>query len=110
MPTPMPAKVPAGVPPPLKGAIVRVADDVATVTGPTVTVADDDDCDVIIPDDAGVVGSAVDELALLPVLSAAVAAVAAAAAVAAVAAAAAVAAVAAVAEDFAITEAPLILK
>ena len=43
--------VPAGVPPLLEGATVTVADDVATVTGVTVMVADDDD-DVTIPNDA----------------------------------------------------------
>lgn len=73
--------VPAGVPPPLKGATVTVANDVATVT-----VVDDDDCDVMIPDDAAVVENAVDELVLLPVLSVVVA------------------------EDFVVAEALLILK
>lgn len=81
MPTTMPAMVPAGVPPPLKGATVTVANDVATVT-----VVDDDDCDVMIPDDAAVVENAVDELVLLPVLSVVVA------------------------EDFVVAEALLILK
>lgn len=66
--------VPAGVPPPLKDAIVTVADDVATVMGATVTVAEDDECDFIITDDAGVVENAVDELVLLSVLSAVAAA------------------------------------
>ena len=51
MPMTMPAMVPAGVPPPLEGATVTVADDVSTVTGATVMVADDDG-DVIIPGDA----------------------------------------------------------
>ena len=51
MPTTIPAIVPAGVPPLLEGATVTVADDVATVTGVTVMVADDDD-DVTIPNDA----------------------------------------------------------
>ena len=66
----MPAVVPAGVLPPLKDAIVTVADDVAAVRGATVTVAKNDECDFIIPDDAGAVENAVDELVLLPVLSA----------------------------------------
>ena len=52
MPTTMPAMVPIGVPPPLEGATVTVAHEAATVTGAPVTVADEDDCDVIIPDDA----------------------------------------------------------
>ena len=51
MPTTMPAMVSAGVPRPLEGAIVTVADDVATITGAPVTV-DDDDCGFVIPDDA----------------------------------------------------------
>ena len=51
MPTTMPAVAPAGVPPPLEGVIVTVRDDVATITGATVTVYDDD-CGLIIPDDA----------------------------------------------------------
>ena len=52
MPTTMPAMVPVDVPPPLEGVTVTVAHDVATVTGAPVTVADEDNCDVIIPDDA----------------------------------------------------------
>ena len=61
MPTTMPATVPTGVPPPCEGATVTVAGDVG--------------CGAFNADDAGVVvvEGAVDKVALLAVLSAAVA-------------------------------------
>ena len=58
MPITIPAMVLTGVPPSFEGA--------------TVTVAGDVDCGVINPDDAGVVENAVDKLALLAVIRAAV--------------------------------------